>query len=76
MCACLSLPGRDHGGGPPHPGYAVETGGSTLCAAASFPASPPESPLQSPHAPPASGSGRHENIAKIRSRNTGECFKH
>lgn len=56
MCASLSLPGRDHGGGLPHPGCAVEKGGSTLCAAASSPASPPVSPLKSPLAPPASGS--------------------
>lgn len=66
--AQLSLPGRGHGGGPRHPGCAAEKGGSTLCAAASSPVSPPESPQQSPLAPLASGSDVciNENTADIR----------
>lgn len=52
----LSLPGRDHGGGLPHPGCATARGGSTLCVEASFPASLLGSPLQNQLAPPASGS--------------------
>lgn len=56
LCTDLNLPGRGRGGGRPHLGCAVEKGGSTLCAAASSPAFPPESPLQSPPAPPVSGS--------------------
>lgn len=57
----MSVPGRGHGGGPPRPGCATEKVGSTPCAAASFPVSPPASPLQNQVAPPVSGSAATTN---------------
>ena len=70
MCTGLSLPGRGHGGGPPHPGGVAMTEESILCAAASSPASLPEFPRQSSLAPPVLGSAitTHDNRANIRSQ--------